>query len=255
MVGQVQEVAGSLHLEQCKNRLDRPPDQPMTAGGPSARVDTEFTTKLAGAMSTSDDSNPANAPTGSRFTSEARRGFATVQLTMLSIVVALVLENLLGTLFEFDQWTATHLLQALEVLASSLSMWVGFGLALTVVDKQPSYSDFLNPFLMLIFLSLAVRCIATGNLAGFFFAGALATLSSTINLWGEVRRARSGGQEGPTTIFRLLCITAAIELVAASVMGLGWGGAPAAIGFMVCAIALQAYASNHSIKMWRLATA
>lgn len=197
-----------------------------------------------------DTSKPA-----SRFTSEARRGYATVQLTMLSIVIALVLENLLGTLFEIDHWTPLVLLQSLGVLASSLSMWVGFGLALTVVDKQPNYSDFLNPFLMLIFLSLAVRCIATGNIAGFFLAGALGTASSTFNLWLEILGARKVGLEGPITIFRLLFITTTVELLGAAVMGLGWNHVGIACGFLITAFSVQAYASNHSIRMWRLATA
>lgn len=185
----------------------------------------------------------------------ARRGFATVQLTMLSIVVALVLENLLGTLFELDLWSPLVLLQALDVLASSLSMWIGFGLALTLVDKQPSHSDFLNPFLMLIFLSLAVRCIATGNLAGFFFAGALATASSTINLWFEVRAAQKLGGQGPTTILRLLIATTTIELIATAVMFWGWGNATIGCGFLLVAVLLQGLASAHSIRAWRRVTA
>lgn len=185
----------------------------------------------------------------------ARRGFATVQLTMLSIVVALILENLLGTLFELDHWSPLILLQSLDVLASALSMWVGFGLALTLVDKQPTLSDFLNPFFMLILLSLAVRCIATGNIEGFFFAGALATLSSTINLWVEVAAARKLGGEGPTTIFRLLVITTTVELTAAAVMSMGWGNTVIACGFLLVAFSLQGLASAHSIKAWRRVTA
>lgn len=200
---------------------------------------------------------PKAAPADPDFSprTRARRGFATVQLTMLSIVVALILENLLSTLFDLDHWTPLILLQSLDVLASALSMWVGFGLALTLVDKQPTLSDFLNPFFMLILLSLAVRCIATGNIEGFFFAGALATLSSTINLWIEVAAARKLGGEGPITIFRLLIITTAVELIAATVISVGWGNVTIACGFLLVAIALQGLASGHSIKSWRRITA
>lgn len=206
-------------------------------------------------MPASKNSEAAAANPDDSRSNATRRGFATVQLTMLSIVVALILENLLSTLFELDQWTPLILLQSLDVLASSFSMWIGFGLALTLIDKQPSISDFLNPFFMLIFLNLAVRCIATGNTTGFFFASALATASSAFNLWSEVRREKKLGREGPTTIFKLLLITTTVEVVAASVMGLGWGNANVACGFLLVAFSLQAFASAHSIKGWRMITA
>lgn len=206
-------------------------------------------------MSSSEAPEAASAESDISPRNRARRGFATVQLTMLSIVVALILENLLGTLFELDHWTPLILLQSLDVLASALSMWVGFGLALTLVDKQPTLSDFLNPFFMLILLSLAVRCIATGNIQGFFFAGALATLSSTINLGVEVAAARKLGGEGPTTIFKLLITTTTVEFIATAVMGLGWGNVAIACGFLFVAFALQGLASAHSIRAWRRVTA
>jgi len=206
-------------------------------------------------MSASETSQAGSAEPDQSPRTRARRGFATVQLTMLSIVVALILENLLGTLFDLDVWSSLILLQALDVLASSLSMWVGFGLALTLVEKQPSYSDFLNPFFMLILLSLAVRCIATGNLPGFFLAGALATASSTFNLWTEVRRARLGGVQGPTTIYRLLISTTCIELIAAACFYLGWGNLALAHIFLLLALCLQCAASSNSINSWRRVTA
>lgn len=206
-------------------------------------------------MSASEISEAAAIDSDASERSRARRGFATVQLTMLSIVVALILENLLGTLFELEQWTPLILLQSLGVLGSAISMWVGFGLALTLVDKQPSHSDFLNPFFMLIFLSLAVRCIATGNVAGFFFAGALATASSTINLWFEVQAATRSGSQGPIKIFRVLLATTAVEVLATSVMGFGWGNLIIACGFLLVAFSLQAFASAHSIRVWRSVTA
>jgi hypothetical protein len=202
--------------------------------------------KTSEAAAANPDASPRNA---------ARRGFATVQLTMLSIVVALILENLLGTLFELEHWTPLILLQALAVLGSSFSLWVGFGLALTLVNKQPSYSDFLNPFFTLILLSLAVRSIATGNIAGFFLASALASASSTFNLWGEVRTAAQLGVNGPTTSFRLLLVTTTVEVIATTVMWLGWGNLPMACGFLLVAFSLQASASAHSIRIWRRVTA
>lgn len=137
--------------------------------------------------------------------------FATVQLTLLSIAVALILENLLSMLLDLDRWSLLITVQALEVAVSAISMWVGFALGISAVNKPPHLMDFLVHFLLLFTLSTAVFFIASGQLPGYFLASALGSGSAALCLWMDHRVAQRHGSSGPVNTARLLTLVASLE--------------------------------------------
>ena len=176
--------------------------------------------------------------------------FATVQLTLLSIVVALVLENLLSQLLEMGQWSPLVMLQATDILMSSLSMWVGFAYGLSRGATRPTPIDFIGLFALLIFMQLAVRCIATGFVAGFFLAGAGATGSAALMLYKDVRAAKRAGVPGPNGMVYLLLGITLLEVVGALGVYAGWFGQPVAMALIALTALGQATGAWRSMRFW-----
>ncbi len=179
-----------------------------------------------------------------------RRQFATVQLTLLSLVVALILENLMGIMSELDTRPFLVWLQSLDILVSAFSMWVGYAFAFMAGNKRPHITDFFTPFGLLIFLHLAAYCMATGNLSGFFFAGAAGTASAVVNLWANVAAAKRAGLGGPLTTAKLLTAGCLVEILGGLIYSFGNPGPAVASVLILAAISLQMATSAESIKGW-----
>lgn len=177
--------------------------------------------------------------------------FATVQLTLLSVVVALILESLLGTLFSMQEWGVMVGVQALDILVSALAMWVGFAYGISATDKQPHALDFLGPFGLLIFLNLSIRFMDTGQLTAYFFSSALGSLTAAASLWLDCHGARKLGQVGPVTSMRLLMGIALWEALIGVLVALSLVGAEFAIAMLAVATLLQAIGVAKSINWWR----
>ena len=177
--------------------------------------------------------------------------FVTVQLTLLSIVVALILESLLGVLFQLEQWSLLVIVQSADVLTSALAMWIGFALGIAAADKSPHVMDFLGPFALLITLNLAVRYIATGEFVGFLLSGAAASSTAAFSLWLDSRAARRAGGRGPDTTVILLVAVASTEILIAVALMFEVIGTAVGIGLLMVSTGIQIYGVARSIHFWQ----
>jgi|GEM_PF-3349057 len=96
--------------------------------------------------------------------------FSAVQLTLLSVIVALILENLLNQIGNQSVgWTGPlPWLQAALVAITVIAVWSGFALILTSSERRPEPVDFIYPFGLLITLTLAANSLGEAQLARFF---------------------------------------------------------------------------------------
>ena len=132
-------------------------------------------------MSQSEEQAPTLRPDGPQRLN-VHRHFATVQVTLLSIVVALILENLLAHIWETGAPGFTTLsdwiiwLQVALVLVSTLTTWSGFAFGLIFIEnKQIHTIDFLAPFALLISIQAAIRYLYPEPLHGFLVSMAIAS--------------------------------------------------------------------------------
>ncbi|MEM1437118.1 MAG: hypothetical protein AAGG11_23930 [Pseudomonadota bacterium] len=177
--------------------------------------------------------------------------FVTVQLTLLSIAVALILENLLSMLLDLEVWSWLVAAQAFEVGTSAISMWVGFALGISAVNKPPHLMDFLVHFMLLFSLSTAVYFISTGYLPGYFLASTVGSGSAALTLWMDHSTARRYGASGPVNTAKLLTLVAAFEgtlalLTLATDISHSWITA-----LILPVILLQGSAAYRSIRQWQ----
>ena len=182
---------------------------------------------------------------------QLRNRFVTVQLSLLSIAVALILENLLGMLLDRDHLGLIVGLQAADVTVSALSMWVGFAYAISSLNKPPHLLDFLVPFILLFSLSSAVYFINTGQLAYFFFAGAVGSAGAAATLWLDVRQARRFGSNGPTPTAWLLTLICGLEVLFGIVFLLDDRSFSWQTLSLLPTIVLQTITAFRSIRFWR----
>ena len=144
-----------------------------------------------------------------------RDHFTTVQLTLLSIIVALVLENLLSAFWDrkipdvFDLTTALWWLQVALVLLSALSAWAGFAFAMSANSRRVNFVDVLAPFALLITLNLAIGVLYPGSLSAYLLAIGSASLIAGFMLLSDVRAfsphtsAETTSIEGPASAMKL----------------------------------------------------
>ncbi len=199
--------------------------------------------------------------------SHIRDHFTTVQLTLLSIIVALVLENLLSAFWDretpdqFDLTTALWWFQVALILLSSISAWAGFGLSMSVNSRRVNFVDVLAPFALLIALNLAVGVLHPGNIAAYLLAIGVASLIAGLMLLSDVQDFSTviGGQsdgniEGPTRAMRLQLSMAAWDF--AGVLLLLLGVIETLGGCIVIALACvgQSVGLAGTIRGWRSVT-
>lgn len=177
--------------------------------------------------------------------------FVNVQLTLLSIAVALILENLLGVFHNAEIITPLILVQSVEIGISAISMWVGFAYGISSVNKPPHLMDFLVHFLLLFTLSTAVTFIGTGNLPGYFIAAGLGSASAALCLRLDVVLAHRAGRQGPNGTFLLLASIASIELGIGLLALTVTLTAPVAILLLIPVITLQGITAMRSIRSWQ----
>lgn len=180
--------------------------------------------------------------------------FATVQLTLLSIVVALILENLLSNLFALDDWTPLVLVQAADILLASLAMWVGFAYGLSFGTTRPTPIDFMGLFGLLIFMQFAVRFIYTGSVAGFLVSGGAATLTAGLMIMKDVRAARSVGMQGPERTMWWLLGVGSAEVLGAALFKFGIINTGIALALIATTACCQGADAWRSMRFWHLST-
>jgi hypothetical protein len=190
-----------------------------------------------------------------------RRHFASVQLTLLSIVVALILENLLSAFWERPQPFPSDALQWLFwlqaglVLATALSMWSGFALSFNYLHlRQPTMLDIVAPFGLLITMNLAIGAMHPPLPAGFLLALGSGSLMAGIILFLDTRMSRRRGSTGPVSALAIQISIAFLSIAGAGAIALEWLGIPGACVVLAVALVTQAASIVGIARSWRQAT-
>lgn len=183
--------------------------------------------------------------------------FSSVQLTLLSVTVALILENLLNQLgaITADWSTALPWLQAGVVAVTVLTIWSGFALILSVSTRQPSAVDFIYPFGLLIALTLAANSVGEDKLVQFFLFLALGGVFATWALFAEIDPDMEGGNLGGIRrAIQLQALDAGICLVTGLALLLVNPATALVLGAMVVVILVQGVAAYGTMQGWRFVT-
>lgn len=194
----------------------------------------------------------------------ARVHFPTVQITMVSIIVALALQQWLDRLPAVDaMWEPTLLAariwcQALTAFAIIVKMWSGFALAAVVTERVPTALDLLGPIGILIFVDAQIASIgvehvlrwwcvlgagslfAAAFVAGQFFASTQTTSADAASVAARSRLGRSFGIGHPATAEALLGGVAVLVAVLHQTIGFGEPGLFVASALFLIAQALSA---------------
>ncbi|NIP14774.1 MAG: hypothetical protein GWM88_08600 [Pseudomonadales bacterium] len=184
-----------------------------------------------------------------------------MQLTLLSIVVALILENLLSAYLERPQPFATDTLQWLfwlqtgMVLATALSMWSGFALSFNYLHlRQPTALDIIAPFGLLITMNLAVAAMHPALPAGFLLAAGCGSLIAGTILYLDTQNSRRRGKPGPAVALRIQMSIAGLNIAGGGLLALGWLGVTGACVVAGIAFAAQVAGIIGIARAWRDAT-
>ncbi|MCZ6641480.1 MAG: hypothetical protein O7F71_07885 [Gammaproteobacteria bacterium] len=198
--------------------------------------------------------------------SHIRDHFTTLQLTLLSIIVALVLENLLGAFWDretpgvVDLTTVLWWLQVGLVLLSALSAWAGFALTLTSRSRRANFVDVLAPFALLITLNLAIGVLHPGSLSAYLLAIGSASLIAGFMLLSDVRASslepsvEATGLEGPESAMKLQLSLGACYFIGVVLL---WFGIIETLGgciILTLACIGQSYGLYRTIQGWQIAT-
>jgi len=180
--------------------------------------------------------------------------FASVQLTLLSVIVALVLENLLNQVTGGTANTPLMWLQAALIAITVITVWSGFALILTVSDRQPAPVDFICPFGLLVSLTLAAGQLGAESLLPYFVFIAASSLFAIWALNAErihVQTKEDGRSEGIRKAVILQCIDAALAMAASAVLLLTTPPLALALIIICLCIAIQIIAAVGTMQGWR----
>lgn len=185
--------------------------------------------------------------------------FSAVQLTLLSVIVALILENLLNQFANQGVgWTGIlPWLQSAVVALTVIAVWSGFALILTSSERKPEPVDFIYPFGLLITLTLAANSLGEAQLARFFMFLSLGGIFACWALRAEFLTlpAESDQAFGVRRAFYIqatdciLCLLMSLMLFAFSL--------PLAVTLVALgsAVIIQAIAAQGTMRGWRAVSA
>lgn len=123
----------------------------------------------------------------------ARAHFSVIQITLVSIVVALALQLWLDRLPEIDaMWEPTSIaariwFQALTAVVIIVKMWTGFTLSAIVVERVPHPVDLLGPMGVLIFVDAQIMNISAENAVRWWYVLGVGSLVAALYLHLEAR--------------------------------------------------------------------
>jgi len=181
--------------------------------------------------------------------------FSAVQLTLLSVIVALVLENLLNQFGDPSVgWTGSLAwLQSALVALTVISVWSGFALILTTSQRKPAPVDFVYPFGLLIALTLAANSLGQAQLIKFFTFLGIGGLFACWALGSELSNLiSSSGQSAG--LRRALYIQGADAVLCFAMVLILLASSPpqAVVVFALCiAVILQLAAALGTMQGWR----
>jgi hypothetical protein len=203
----------------------------------------------------------------------ARVHFPTIQITMVSIIVALALQQWLDRLpnvaamWEPSLVAARIWCQALTAFVIIVKMWSGFVLASVVTERVPSALDLLGPIGILIFVDAQIASIGVEHvlrwwyvlgagslLAAAFIAGQMIdnpdrTAPEAEFIAGRSRLMRRFGAANPATAEATLGIVALLIAALHQAIGLDETGLLVACSLYLIAEAVSAIGP---IVAWRV---
>ncbi len=178
--------------------------------------------------------------------------FATVQLTFLSIVVALILENALGELTVRPVLWTLHSdalvlwLQVLTVGFATIATWAGFAISLSF-GRPATAGDFVLPVLLLVCLYSAGTTFFPTPVQYWMLALAAASSVAGLMLWKDLRYARHGGFTGPRNAFRSQLALVALYLSGALALSVGWN---VALAWLLTGVGIEAIGLYSALSAW-----
>ena len=191
-----------------------------------------------------------------------REHFVVVQLTLLSIVVALILENLLSSLWEsnpigftsIEGWIA--FLEVVLVLLSAVATYAGFSLSLSFPRKRPQVIDFLMPFGLLFTMQIGIGFLMPGAVHYFLLAMGGASFIAALQLGSDWRMAigeadQGAGAGGPAILQMSIALW---DWLGALLLALDLIGLPGAVLFVGGAAIVQTIGVSGTLRGWVSAT-
>jgi len=185
--------------------------------------------------------------------------FSAVQLTLLSVIVALILENLLNQFGDPTLGWSGILpwLQSALVAMTVIAVWSGFALILTTSERQPTPVDFIYPFGLLITLTLAANSLGAEQLTKFFIFLGLGGFFACWALRAEFLNLPADSDEAHG-VNRAIYIQAADTGLCALLTLLLLATSPpeAVVKFALCiGVIIQLIAAQGTMRGWRAVTA
>jgi hypothetical protein len=210
--------------------------------------------------------DPAIAPElrlqPSRAAQRARQALPAIRITLVSIIVALVFENLLEALSANPYlWTATiegllTWLRTLATMATVILIWLGMALMITVIDRAPWPRDFLLPVVLLALLHVLIGTIDSESAHVWLYAAAGGPVIAASMIWldarGDVRiQARPANRRAWALAARIQMLLAALTLLGAMLVHAGVLDAAGAIVLTAAYLLGQSIGIANLMRAWR----
>lgn len=191
---------------------------------------------------------------------QVREHFVIVQLTLLSIIVALILENLLSSLWEnnpmhmgsIEGWIA--LFEVSLVVLSAFATYTGFGLTLSFPGKRPRVIDFLMPFGLLFTMQIGIGFLMPEPIQFFLIAMGSASAIAGVQLIFDWRVVTTNRLEGGVPPAILQISIAVWDWLGAILISTGAIALPGACFFLVVAASAQLLGAAGTLRGWIEAT-
>jgi len=196
-----------------------------------------------------------------------REHFSTIQITMVSIVVALALQEWLDRLPTVDalwqpSWVAVRVwCQALVSFAIILKMWTGFVLAAATTQRVPRPIDLIGPMGILVFVDAQIACIDVDHALRWLYILGVGSLAAAAFIAGQRMsfEATPGTDAGTARAFSSLPDPATVETwIGAAALAFALGHQTIGFGegglLAVCAVLLvvQLASATGPILAWRI---
>ena len=191
-----------------------------------------------------------------------REHFVVVHLSILSIVVALILENLLSSLWNnnpigftsIEGWIA--FLEVALVLLSAVATYAGFSLSLSFPEKRPQVIDFLMPFGLLFTMQIGIGFLMPGAVHYFLLAMGSASFIAALQLASDWRTAMAEtdqpkGAGGPAILQMSIALW---DWLGALLLALDLIGLPGGVLFVGVAATAQLVGVSSTLRGWITST-
>ena len=196
-----------------------------------------------------------------------REHFSTIQITMVSIVVALALQEWLDRLPAVDalwqpSWVAVRVwCQALVSFAIILKMWTGFVLAAATTQRVPRAIDLIGPMGILVFVDAQIACIDADHVLRWLYILGVGQVAAAAFIAGQRIRfeAKPDSDAGAARAFSSLPDPATVEtwigagsLVAALAHQTIGFGEPGLLAVSAVILLVQIASAAGPIMAWRI---